>query len=407
MNNKLISLLILGYLFISCQQKQRQHEELVTIDVTQDYPEKEILLSDIADINYMQLDETEDDYLYKGTILRISDNYIIVFDDPTGNILFFSKDGTPKSKFNRKGNGPGEYIHVLRSLTWYDEAKDNLYVKNHNKVDIFSSTGDYKHSFPLAEGLDVTEMFLLVDNSLLFFDMSAEMKYTYEHFNLEKETAGNEQTTPQESLSSFFVRFNLENGDELNRFSLPKDYQVDLTLTFSGFGMSVVRNASMNHIVKHPEGVLLHTQETDTVFLYNARQENLTPVMVQTPSLPTLAQPSFLNTYIETDKYQFIEFTRLDKEKEDYFSTYLLYDKSEGRIYKQKVILDDFPEKEIFISASLASGTQNAHEILIELTIDELMDAYKKNQLKGRLREMAASMNEESENNVLILLKLK
>lgn len=396
--------LILGGLFAGCQPDSKPQNELKVIDVTQDYPEKEIFLSEIADINYVQLDETRDDYLYRGEILRSSGNSIIVFNSQTGDVLFFSKDGKPKSRFNRKGNGPGEYMDVFRPFTWYDEETDDFYLKAHNKVDVFSSSGDYKRSFSLPEGTDLAEMFVTADNSMLFFDMSAEMEYTYEYFNIKKERSAN---ADNKEMSFLFARFHSKDGKELERICLPKDYLVNLTLTHTVFGMSISRNAPMNHITKHPDGVLLHTQETDTVFLFGVNKQSLTPVMVQTPSLVELDEPAYLNTFIETNKYQFVEITRLDKEMQDYIPVYLAYDKSNGSIYKQKIILDDFPQKEIFIEPSLASGTQNAHEILIELTVEELMDAYGKNKLKGKLKELVESMNEEAENNILVFLKFQ
>ena len=117
---------IFGYCFIgmiqfvllgcSCTSTD-QEKGLTTIDLSKDYPKKEILLSEIADIQYVYMNEGND-YIYGGNPLYVSDHTFVFYSE--GSFLFFTKDGQPKSKFNHQGNGPDEYDYFSEVV--YDEA---------------------------------------------------------------------------------------------------------------------------------------------------------------------------------------------------------------------------------------------------------------------------------------------
>ena len=121
----LFSLIIIE-LLTSCLQSNLSIDGLPVIDVTKNYPEKEIILSDIANITYLHLNSDNNDFLYKGTIKYITENAIVVNDVESGSVLFFSKDGIPKFRFNRYGNGPEEYLRV--HLIVYDETTDDVFI---------------------------------------------------------------------------------------------------------------------------------------------------------------------------------------------------------------------------------------------------------------------------------------
>ena len=98
----LLALLLWMVVVMGCSPNKQSAEGLPYINSVKNYPEKEIILTDIADVQYLHLNSDDNDYLYRGTIRRVTENAIIVYDDSSGSILFFSKDGNPKSRFNRK-----------------------------------------------------------------------------------------------------------------------------------------------------------------------------------------------------------------------------------------------------------------------------------------------------------------
>ena len=105
----ILYLVLIATLSTSCTNGKQSKDSLPCIDVRKNYLEKEIILTDIADITYLYLNSDNDDYLYQGGICHVTKNTIVVYDESSGNILFFSRDGNPKSYFNRKGQGTEEY----------------------------------------------------------------------------------------------------------------------------------------------------------------------------------------------------------------------------------------------------------------------------------------------------------
>ena len=56
--------------------KEAVNQALPVIDMNEDYPEKEIVLQDIADISYIPL-ETNDEFLFDGSVEVVTDQYVI------------------------------------------------------------------------------------------------------------------------------------------------------------------------------------------------------------------------------------------------------------------------------------------------------------------------------------------
>ena len=72
--------LVLSLVIASCTSNNELQEKLAFIDVTEEYPEKKIELTDIAGVSYLHLNSKTDDYLYKGSIDYVTENNIIVID---------------------------------------------------------------------------------------------------------------------------------------------------------------------------------------------------------------------------------------------------------------------------------------------------------------------------------------
>ena len=82
----------------------------------------------------------------------------------------------------------------------------------------------------------------------------------------------------------------------------------------------------------------------------------------------------------------------------------LMYDKQEKTIFKYTMYNDDFSNKR---RISLESPPVN-HEIVTwqRLEAYQLVEAYEKGELKGKLKDIAAEMDEE-DNPVIMLVKHK
>ena len=169
MKTKNVFYLMLLLLSMSCSPN-KQSQELPSIDASKDYPEKEINLTTIANVTYVYLNSKIDDYLFKGSIDYVTQNSIVVIDRVSHSILFFSKDGNPKSRFNRRGQGPEEYSDAASVM--YDEANDDVFVSPDfsGHIMVYSSTGEFKRKINLPQMNVNGQMALFGDQSILVYD---------------------------------------------------------------------------------------------------------------------------------------------------------------------------------------------------------------------------------------------
>jgi len=384
-NYLLILLTIL--LLASCSKNDLTIDSLPVIDITKKYPEKEIILSRIAEIKYVHLDSRYDGYLYRGTIKYIAENSIVVNDVESGSILFFSKDGNPKSRFNRYGNGPEEYLEKMGSIV-YDEETDDVFVSDsfNNNIQVYSSKGEYKRKLILPYGVRESQMRSFDNQSLIMFD-EGRMRNKALQKKLER--------TTHMTDSSFFL-ISKTDGQVLNYIPM-SDSQNNLTIySDRGNPMFLINT----NIVKHAEGFLLCNPETDTVFLFSKTKE-LTPIICKIPSVGKSEAKIILNNCIDVEKYQFMQAKAVgygywgDNNNDKYF----VRDKKTGEVYQQKIVIPEFKGKKIVIYPG-HSNSFHENGTHIELDLMELKLAYRENKLSGKLKELVATLNENEDNNV-------
>jgi hypothetical protein len=376
-----------------CSCRKQEKDSLACIDVTQTYPEKEVVLNDIADVTCLHIKSDNDEYLFKGKPVSLGKNTVVIHDSSSGSLLFFTKDGDPKSRFNHKGNGPEDYVNVNQVV--YDEKKDELFVIFRNVIQVYSSTGDHRRKIILPAGVITSSVVSFDDESLFLYDASVQ---------LPADVKG--RTDASMHFASPFVRISKTDGKVLDCAELPMDnVELGLYRDMNGTGM-LVRGLT-HRVIKCDEGVLLCNPETDTVFLYG-KEGHLTPVMYKTPAVRASDPMVYLNNCIDAGRYQFMEaYTiRFEEGALPYPVTCLMRDKETGEIFRQKIILSDYKGKSFFISPR-QSGRDYENGAFFELDLIELKQAYSENKLSGKLKELTASLDENRDNNIFLLFKFK
>ena len=376
-----------------CSPEKQAKDKLACIDVTRNYPEKKIFLTDIAEIEYLYLNSDDDDYLYSGSISKLTKNTVVVYSHVSGDILFFTRDGMPKSRFNRKGYGPEEYTGGAFGFV-YDEDTDDLFVSRMNDIIVYSSTGKFKRKFVLPQGVRV-------DGRMVSFDEHSLFLY---NINIDAQRArsmSDEAGLPEKHYP--FYHISKTNGEVLNAIEIP---YVPLFLGIYVDGQRIP--GIVNRLVKCPEGVLLCSAETDTIFLYS-HDKSLTPILYKTPSVSALDPMVYLNHYIDGGQYQFIEVCTARK-GDEYIGifpvTHYTRNKRTGEIFRPKFLLPDYKDKE-FIITPRGLGYMCEDGYYFELDLIELKQAYRENKLSGKLKELVATLNEDEDNNVFMLLHFK
>ena len=372
---ELLIVVFICLLTISCTSKSlRSESDVIRLNLFQDYQEREIDLNDIADIQYISMD-VDENYLFKGSPRYLSENLVIFYNTSDGSFLFFTKEGKPKSKFNHKGGGPGEYPSCSRVL--YEEKKDDLFVLTPGKIIIYSSLGDLKRELTLPENMTISDIVNFDDKSLLLYD------------------------------SNDFIVFSKEDGAELKRFKLSSGEKVRLyAMQEKGESVSIIASIK-NHIVRYDDGFLLTDYNTDTVFYCN-RDFPITPILVKDPSIHEMDPVVYLNSFVESGDYLFFRKVTVKVENNKLPSIYLFKDKHNGLIYEQKIVIQDFEGKQLCIAPETISKTAHAKQGYIELDFEELRDAYENNLLHGQLKELVESLVSKSDaNNVYMLITFR
>ena len=139
-----------------------------------------------------------------------------------------------------------------------------------------------------------------------------------------------------------------------------------------------------NPIIPYFDCWVLVEQSSDTVYKYQS-DHKMIPIIARTPSVQSM-NPEVFQTH------------------EGFPTTDLLYDKQEKAIFEYIVYNNDYSEKRAVNMKSLPVDDKIASWQSIEAS--QLIEDYEKGKLKGRLKEIAASLDEES-NPVIMLIKHK
>ena len=409
---KILYLIILGVAEIGCSS-DRQEDGLPCIDVTKNFPEKEIILTNIADVTYVHLNSQNPDYLYRGGIKYITENSIVVVDVSSGNILFFSKDGNPKSRFNHYGQGPGEYSSTNFFIT-YDEKEDDLYVidpghftiPEHSTL-VFSSTGEYKRTIYLPSSPEPLVDF--DDHSLFVYDM----QYQY------KKIRNKETDLSSQLMDSSIYRISKKTGKVLDYVEIPINTVDIIEYGNEGFTSKKLYESRIKNCAA---GLFLCLPETDTVFLYG-KDKTLTPVICKTPLASNLNPILVLGGFLDAGNYQYITVEPtinineiydlyikkgyVPKDHNKSLVKHYIRDKKTDKIFHQKISLPDYNGKDFFIESQKTYFTGKETIFCLGLDIYELKQAEKENKLSGKLKEFVSTLNENEDNNVYILATFK
>lgn len=125
----LILLLILFLVSSQIVSPQSKTGDLPVFDFSKDYPQKKLRLQDMADIEYVPLETTDDILLGGSSVLSaVTDKYILIHESQLGDIFVFDrKTGKIYSHFNHRGQGGMEYSWI-KNGTILDEKKEEIYV---------------------------------------------------------------------------------------------------------------------------------------------------------------------------------------------------------------------------------------------------------------------------------------
>ena len=367
---------------VGCKQLNTT-DTLVSIDVNVNYPEKNLILQDFMDVEYIPLEST-DKFVTQGDIMAIGRKLILAknyIND--GNIYVFDRrTGKGLRIINRLGQGNEEYAFINGIVL--DEKNEEMFVNctPMKKILVYDLFGNFKRSFKHTEGSEYLEVFNYNKDNLLRYDMSIYYK--------DGEKKGTE---------FYHAVISKQDGHVVQGISIP----------FSIVKTPFVRNGnamvatSIRSITPCKNNWLLTETSSDTVYCYS-NDNKMEPFLVKKSS----GDPDvFLTVGVVCDQYYFIQTVKkiFNFEKGRGFpKNDLMYDKKEKAVFKTSVLNADYINRQKVDMTSHVGNDEIA--TFQNLEAYELIEAYKKNELKGELKEIATKLNEES-NPVVMLVKYK
>ena len=373
---------------IGCKQSGTQSDDLVTVDVTASYPKKELVLQDCFDIEYVPL-ETNDVFVTHGYVRAIGKDVIVIrnyIND--GNIFIFDrKDGKALKMINHKGNGAVEYINAVDILLDDDAGEILVNDGMGGKMLLYDLNGTFIRSFNYENmnrayrGVNIFDQ-----DNLICFDRQA----VFDREEVSKQSF--EIISKQDGRVTKEIEFNF-------------DEKKSMFLVVPEVGSAFID--AYPPIIPYLDHFLLTELSTDTVYRYT-RDHQMIPFMTRTPSIQTMVDPEvYVFPTIITDRYYFM--IKVDKVwdfvlNEGFPVTNLMYDIDKKAIFECHAYNSDFTDKR-----PIELRYKFAHEDVAFwqiLEAHELVEAYEEGKLKGKLKELVATLDEES-NPVIMLAKHK
>ncbi|MCC8095569.1 MAG: 6-bladed beta-propeller [Tannerellaceae bacterium] len=389
-------IILVAILFITtaCRKSDIQGDNFITINVTKSYPKKELILQDFMDVDYIPL-ETNDDFITTASIQAIGQDIIIIKNfnrnfTTDGDFFIFDKNGKGLRKANRLGQSGHEYTSVVGIAL--DEENGEIFVNDiTTKVVVYDLSWNFKRSFGHEE-----EIFYKQINNFDQDHLICHVGFNYE----------------DDIKRDRFRIISKQDGSVVKRISIPykEKKQTSLYLTDIN-GNTLFDAATLNkELIRYYEGWLLVEPASDTIYKYQP-DHTMTPFMVRTPSIQSMSPEVFLFPGVLTDRYYFMQTVKreADLTTKVFPRVDLMYDRKEKAIYEYTVYNDDYTNKNIVklgFDLMVLSLINEEIAFMRKLEAPDLIEAYEKGQLKGKLKEIAAELDEES-NPVLMLGRYK
>ncbi|MCD7976395.1 MAG: 6-bladed beta-propeller [Tannerellaceae bacterium] len=360
----------------SCQQKKMSSDlKFIELNVEKKYPVKELFLDDLAEIEYI-LPSLHDDFLYRGGPRLITEDYLIAYEMEKGEILVFDRQGEPLHRINRSGEGPEEFFYVFDIL--YDPIVDELYVSTLEKIQVYSIKGEYKRSIPVKSNF-ISRIQLFDEHNFLCHD-----NYGY--------------------YPNPFFLVSRESGQIAEDIDIRYETKLEMYIQRQDGEMIYTNTGPQTNIVRVKEGFILTDYSVDTVYLYTPEKQ-LTPVLMRAPSITTQNPYIYLNSYLESPSYLFMNTVSNEFDwntGRGFPQTNLMLDRKDGKVYEQKIWLKEYKGKELSLSPGMQSRVSGSMSGLLVFSPEELQEALEEGKLSGQLKDIVSRMDEES--NMLVLL---
>ena len=361
---------------------------LPILDLKKEYPEKNIYLQDIADVEYIAL-ETHENGLVGGGFNLVTDSLIIA--KMNDNVIFFYRNGNFSHSFNRKGPSGKEYSSMgdIRINTQLKEIYIDDYLRS--MIQVYSYEGEYLRTLKMKhDGFRHGHLFYIDSNNLLWEDIT---------------NVDNQKEKPTNLMP--YYKVSIKDGT-MTQLPIKVEKRIRNTLYYHdkemdkgiSIGVSVYPVANIN-------GELILTDfAMDTLYAY--RNDNLIPIAKKENWWKSNEIPYIVTLDAITDKYYLWHAVEKDFKKGILPSKTFLQDRYTGKCIQTELIDKNITDENWRfrhrMSANIYMLPRN--HIMQVYPAYKLIELYEDGKLQGELKEIAAKLKLD-DNPVLMIAKFR
>lgn len=371
-------------------QKAKKEQGLVTLDVTKDYPEKKIVLQDLADVKYIPLETKKNALLPNsaGCLGYVSDS-LIVARTSDNEIVLFNGDGSVRSSFRHVGQGSKKYQYIIGMAV--DPKAQEIFIVDYllkYRMQVYSFTGQYKRTLPIPYKMILNSLQDFSADCLLACDMDVNQGISNRakpYMLLSKKTG--------EIVKELDIHFTKRMS---NRMSKP-------------FGENQTISAALGYdpIVRCEDSYVIGDLSADTIYTYTP-QGVLSPMLVRTPPVLSMETPKVLLPDYRAGSYFFfylVDFEFDFETRTGFPDKYMVYDYAAGKTYVCKLVNRDCEEQEI--QQGDGGVTNKAwNTACYTIPSSDLVEQSEAGKVHGPLKEIAAGRTDD-DNPVLAIVRFK
>ena len=331
--------------------------------------------------------ETNDEFINRACVQAVGEKYIIVtnfYDD--GNIFVYGRNGKAIRKINRKGQGGEEYVS-MRSVS-LDEENEEIFVNDFHakKIRVYDLEGNFKRS--LNQRSEKSSFYVEM------LDYDKDNLICYDKFNFE---------VP-------FLLVSKQDGSITKEITVPYKEKQLFHIVERLYDKGETRAAGpgpYNSIIPFKGNWILFEASSDTVYTLMP-DYSLRPLIARTPPIHTMDPGVFVVLRFISDRYYFMESVTNIYDfntGEGFPRKYFAYDTQEKKFFNYITYNDDYSyKKEIYMVTFPPINSKG--ELCSTINASDLCQDYKRGKLKGKLKEVAATL-EEDDNRVVVLVRPK
>ena len=371
-------------------QETKKEQGLATLDVTKDYPEKKIVLQDLADVKYIPLETKKNALLTNSSAMLgyVSDS-LIVARTSDKEIVLFNGDGSVRSSFRHVGQGSKEYQSIIGIVV--DPQAQEIFIVDYllkHRMQVYSFTGQYKRTLPIPSKMILDGLQDFSADCLLACDLDVNQGIS-------------NRAKPYMLLSK-------KTGEIVKELDIHFTKRLSRSIS-KPLGENQTISAALGYdpIVRCEDSYVIGDLSADTVYTYSP-QGILSPMLVRTPPVLSMETPKVLLPDYRAGSYFFfylVDFEFDFETRTGFPDKYMVYDYAAGKPYVCKLVNRDCEEQEIQLGdGGVTNKAWNTACYTIPSSM--LIEQLEAGKVHGPLKEIAATRVED-DNPVLVIVRFK